>query len=834
MGTWEFVETIQRKAIGSGAESDVRIMSRRKATIVGAYLLTSFRVEPLEARQLMAVTGGSINSAPSFAQYEPSGLSVTLADYRLTVRPPTAQFDQTTTTVSQPAPTNVAVSNASTFPAVLVKWADSVNGETGFIIERSGDGGVTFSEVGRAPAGATEYWDANSLSTARFYFYRVRAFGTGWVTLPSTSAKATTASLNPTFTANWNQWRVYDSGSSNPFLKLLETRYSGTNKFVAPKSVTNAWDYQQISQELMPLAYTAGDPRSSLKGRIDVVNYTIQAVDWLLGQTDSSGRWWTPTIGRTGDVNVNRMVLLPVLEAVQFVRNTSAGQAAWARWQTKLSAAVEFQRQSYAVTDPTNWTWSEPGKYANQDAYYMVIMTLSSKAFNRPSDLTVASDVMKTLTANLLPSGGLHYVGGENDVPVYHMLDILLIARYADLSKDPLAYSTLKKTADYYPLTATDEGAAETWSTAWWKPRADLVNRQALVVAAGATDDPRNQWMLLQVLSRTTPSDDGMWAVYSAPFWKGLSPTVLPSANNYITYDENARGFRGRDGTWYYGAVQGRGTRSSFVGATISSPTATNPIQGVFNGAQIDVLYKSTDAHGLWLSSSSDVTSVTLQPGNASVLGVRYMPQPTQVNGAVTPVTYDRPWQVTEVWRAAGDGLIGNVTLEATSATTASDVVGRLVFGTDPIVAQADGTYIVGGMRVKLFQKFGTTSVKPVAEATSWNALEMRKALTGGVTKGTRFQYTAWIGPVGATPPSSVTLLTSDAGFVAQWASGKSAAALFNPTSAALSVQVATKGQIKNGWTGQSGTSVSAWTRLNTPATISLSAHQTALVDMSK
>jgi len=65
-------------------------------------------------------------------------------------------------------------SNSST--TAVVFWVDNSSDETGFKVERSTTGGgVGFSEIGQASAGATFYQDSG-LTEATRYFYRVRAF----------------------------------------------------------------------------------------------------------------------------------------------------------------------------------------------------------------------------------------------------------------------------------------------------------------------------------------------------------------------------------------------------------------------------------------------------------------------------------------------------------------------------------------------------------------------------------------------------------------------------------------------------------------------------------
>ena len=62
---------------------------------------------------------------------------------------------------------------------------------------------------------------------------------------------------------------------------------------------------------------------------------------------------------------------------------------------------------------------------------------------------------MRKTVENLLPDGGLHYIGIENESPVYHALNLIIIGHYATLSHDPVAVKLLKDTANYWPLVLT-------------------------------------------------------------------------------------------------------------------------------------------------------------------------------------------------------------------------------------------------------------------------------------------------------------------------------------------------------------------------------------------
>ena len=460
---------------------------------------------------------------------------------------------------------------------------------------------------------------------------------------------------------------------------------------------------------------------------------------------------------------------------------------------------------------------------------------LSAELYGRDEDRQLAQHILRKTTENLLPDGGLHYIGIENESPVYHALNLILIARYATLSHDPVAVKLLKDTANYWPLVLTAEGHPECWSDVWWKQSWGPVWRESLVVAAGATGEPRNQWLLWCVLERNAPSDPGMGGIYAAPYWTGVAPgQALP--DRFVVRDENIRGVRGRAGSWYFGVCRGRGLRNTFVGGLVTSPTQANPLLAALRGAGVDVLLDAKRPNGLWLSEVADRAVLALRPDVAAGLGVRYTLQRSLINGWPTPQTSPSPWQVTQVWCAAGDGILGMVAVEATADAPAAAVLGRIALGPGTVEAPTDrdAAWRCGPLTVKFFDTFGTGSVERVpqyarAPETWWPGVQLRQNLDGGAKSGQRFVYSVWIGPQGTTPPTAMRLLPQDRGWLATWPTGRQAAAVFNPTPAPLTIDVPWSAAAPKQWS-QDGTSQPLPTT-GGHVTVSLPANECALLE---
>lgn len=109
------------------------------------------------------------------------------------------------------APKDLQARAAANVPRVHLSWTDNIEGEAGFSIERSADGGKTFTEVARVGRGVIGHIDA-PLDAASTYAYRARAFGNGWIAQPTNPVETRTT-----------DFRVFDSTdfASKPDLAAL-------------------------------------------------------------------------------------------------------------------------------------------------------------------------------------------------------------------------------------------------------------------------------------------------------------------------------------------------------------------------------------------------------------------------------------------------------------------------------------------------------------------------------------------------------------------------------------------------------------------------------------
>ncbi len=101
-----------------------------------------------------------------------------------------------TTLPNPPAPPGGLTATASSTSTINLRWTDNSGNETQFLIERSLDGGVTFTPLDSVPANVTTYVH-QGLAAETTYHYRVKARNTGGDSATSNVAFATTFPTPP-------------------------------------------------------------------------------------------------------------------------------------------------------------------------------------------------------------------------------------------------------------------------------------------------------------------------------------------------------------------------------------------------------------------------------------------------------------------------------------------------------------------------------------------------------------------------------------------------------------------------------------------------------------
>ena len=551
-----------------------------------------------------------------------------------------------------------------------------------------------------------------------------------------------------------------------------------TSKDLSRTIATSAWAYRKIAEHL--LCNVAGGAETAESPHDPVAAEGV--IGWLLTESGSKGTWWEHRSKKRGDPNINRFVLLPLIDAIYRLHPPADGPD-WAAWRAPLRAAVDFQVRAYEGKVDWDWGAKAGGHYPNQDVYYALILAIASRLFDEPRYQALADQMMDKLAGNLMPNGAFHYIGQENESPIYHALVQVILGRYIELTDDSKARSVLKKSASYWGWVMSDEGVAEAWSDVWWKQNWLTIPAAALTLSAKASGDPELKWREQQLLANQKPN--GLPGVYARSAWDPALAAKRPSPR-YLAADADIRGIRGKNGDWYYGLTAGRGLRNTFVGGMVSSPTSNPALQAAFRGAQIEVKRAAETQKPFALSQVSDRAVTALSAQRFGLLGVRYTLQPPLINGVPRPETPDSPWQTTQVWAVGDKGVLGTITLLSLTDNDAVLVTGRLPLGPGPVEQTGPSSWKCGPLKVRLYDKFGDPTIKAIGSAypspvSKWPGIEF-SAPVNGMKQGDRFQYAVWIGPEDQPEPQELVPREDGTGWTVRWKGKAPLKVSFDPT----------------------------------------------------
>lgn len=486
----------------------------------------------------------------------------------------------------------------------------------------------------------------------------------------------------------------------------------------------------------------------------------------------SDGAWWKPSNGSQGDPNLNRFVLTALLDTLWTLRKEPDFEASWHRWASRLRTAMDLQIKAYRGEVVWDWGATSAYRYPNQDVLYALSAAISAQLFSDKNYAAEAEKAIQSLQRNQMPGGGWHYIAGEAESPIYHALVQAVLARYVDVTGDSRARLMLERSVEYWHAVLSAQGVAEGWSDVWWKqnwlPIPSVVVRTAAIAANDAELTGIAQTMAARESRRPFRVT---WAESYTQAWQKLpAPMPVLSSARTLAIDADHYGAHGRDGDWYFGVTKGRGLRNTFVGAMVSSGDDAMPLASAFRGAHVIVVDGNAARTQYALSQQTDRTELSIQSKRA-LLSARYQLQPKRINGVPSPQDVDSPWAVQQLWSAGSDGVMGSVELKAIRDNAATAVIGRLLFGPCPVIAEGPSTWRCGGMRIRVFEAWGEAKVTPIGAAyrsqvDQWEGIEWQTTLQG-TQAGAVFRYRVWVGPVEAAMPNDLALVSD--GWVARW-----------------------------------------------------------------
>lgn len=592
--------------------------------------------------------------------------------------------------------------------------------------------------------------------------------------------------------------------TGNPYYAaVLDGLKGATARPEIPGDFDSAWKFRSYAEQALIAAWAAASDASARKGDETLVAYAVAYIDFILSRQKDGSWFYSRKWTGGGDPNTDRFTLGPTMDAVWHLRGLKDMSAEWGRWEKPLRQAVEFQRRHWGKPpDPNSGggqkAWGAFGYiYPNQDVYHLIEMELAHRwwgdaAYRREVERTIAG-----LQAQLLPDGGLRYIGPEPECPVYHQLNLLWLARYLDLTGDERIRKLIADTVEYYPLTMTNGGFPESYTDCWWKHYWGSGSPMGADIVVGITGDGRNKWLANRCMEVAPPAAR-FASVFAGMFYRDdIQEAPLP--DNWLVLDRNIGGPRGRFGDFYFAGVVGGGARDTFAGCMMADPRRANALAGALMAANVQIVDndKTNWAQSrLYVSGPDDRTAIHVGK-SAAALGARYTVRRAYYNTRFNPSIPPTPWQATQVWLFTAQGLVGLVEVEATEPMRALAVRGELRFGPRVTLEEvAPGDYLCGALTAKLLQhNYPEVEIARGAPA-------FKKKRTGHVTvnptttgnsyaarPGAPLWYAAAVGPRGFQPVGFERLASDKGHGLRVTIDGHAYEVLFHPEGRTIAVR---------------------------------------------
>ena len=369
-----------------------------------------------------------------------------------------------------------------------------------------------------------------------------------------------------------------------------------------------------------------------------------------------------------------------------------------------LKCLADYQLTDYGLARLAKRPDIKQPAYPNMDVHHVLIMEFAHRLWNDPQYAKERDAFVKILDSAVYPMGAWTYINTQNECFVYHHLNVLYSARFWKLTGNPITLAMLKRTIPFYPANVEPAGMPEYYTDACWKHYWGGGGAPAPDVIAGLFDDPLNK-RVAEVCAAVWGYERGYQAAIAAEFWKPIP--AKPLADNYVIYDTNVQGPRGRFGPWSFagnGRNHGVGFqgKDTFAGCMITDAAARPlPLDSALQVVTTEVRMNHTDNHwrGGRCHSAQEKLTTTLGPDFGS-LAVRYtVSQPTW--RYTEDILF--PWEGTQVWYMSKHRLLGLVALEATADETRAAVHGRIRLGLKRPLERLDATsWKYGRLHIKI------------------------------------------------------------------------------------------------------------------------------------
>ncbi|MEI8087020.1 MAG: T9SS type A sorting domain-containing protein [Paludibacter sp.] len=453
-------------------------------------------------------------------------------------------------------------------------------------------------------------------------------------------------------------------------------------------------------------------------------------------------------------------------------------------------------------------------------AYY------GSLALNDAVSAAKAKNVIENvMPQTLLPDGATHYVGYQNESPSYHgEASMRPFLWYYIVTRSQVIKDFLCATKNYIPLLQipVGEGYKEWTTSPAWKP---YYNRTTLkpeaLGKAYLSGDPYNYTI-----------GQGSQNLYLAFLYRSdLTGAALP--DNYILYDRNCMGPRGRWGNWgVVGTLRDPSipapelteTRflnmdgvNTIVGAftlNANASSTTYPLNAAFQGTAPEVKYavgEETDwARGAKWALLTGKDRNDAQTRTNTVFGMT-----TRYGGSKVRFS-EMPWKALQQWVVTPDRVIGMTEIESTATSSLFGLAQRIQLvsgrrnasGTRKILNMIDAnTFEYGDLRVRIISKDYAGNVDTIYHGVMNDTIDNYSVMIElhDVNSGSDVAYSYPLGTRRyaffevtnkdrsySTNSSRLSLTTGLEGFEFQESAGRKVRMIHNSTASAIALNTST------------------------------------------
>lgn len=608
----------------------------------------------------------------------------------------------------------------------------------------------------------------------------------------------------------------------NPYFKQLITEAGPMSRReqVWPKgqagyrAIPNAWTFASLGHSSYRATWAMLRPRSPLRHNPMLLRSALSLLDTIAHQ-HADGDFNTDReaiFGRDG--NINRFCLAPALDAwweLSQAYPELLPEAKRADLEAGLLRLVEFQVTDYGTPRLARESHEKHPAYPNMDVHHILIMELAHRVWHDPRYAHERDVFVRILDGATYPMGAWAYINTQNECFVYHHLNVLLSARYWQLSKNPVTLAMLRRTTAFYPYNVEPAGMPEYYTDACWKHYWGGGASSGPDAIAGLFNDPLNK-QVAETCAAVWGYVGGHEGAIAAELWKPIAAKPLP--DNYVIYDTNIDGPRGRYGAWSF-AGNGRNYgvgyqgKDTFVGCMLTDPPRRPmPLDSALQVVTTEVRIARDGNHWTGARSCSALEKLTTSLGpDFGSLAVRYTVSKPNWHHKNDDLL---PWDGTQQWYLSRQRLVGLVALEATADETRAGVWGRVRLGLSRAIEPCGlNNWRYGRLHVTLHaHNYARVETRPSEtffldkpekyKSTEITLLDPLSTAAGArptvpYAKGTRYWFLVEIRPEDSRPAEAVERIEQDGLFGFRFREpGRSVLLWHNPGARRIEIAVPT------------------------------------------